>query len=447
MLVSAQIVFLNTVKSDPTRHSGPGDVGDLWISELDVSTDRETIDNIGISHVNATDDWVNWPNDGAGYINASWTVDIEGRRPEYYVIFSLVIYNTDDECKEVGNDSFSKSYDTEVPYDESGTLSVYVQFTEQQQQAKAQILVCYLSSIVKINDTAESENFTVWADDRSIVPVEFNIGEGEPPPFSIYTGKANEIFPSMWSWIPGWPIQLGSEENMLNTQTFFKAGTDGSQTSGSYDNPDWDLGDIDINLTKWSGDVNFTKGNESINWSKIPGSSWLKGRTFIDWKVWDSPPVWHLPMLIRYRLMYENTEPATTLFGPIDIWFWWGPDIGQVDDEITVKDLSNPPDDVVDINGRLWVRTIGVRFHVLLSGYTINIVNGTASGTVGEQVEYFWEEECAYQNDSYAVSVTNSTLGAITTIDADISNVLAANNEYIYTFAADNGDTRIEISC
>ena len=43
MLVSTQIVFLNTVKSWPSEHEGDADVGDLWITELNTSAELTNV--------------------------------------------------------------------------------------------------------------------------------------------------------------------------------------------------------------------------------------------------------------------------------------------------------------------------------------------------------------------------------------------------------------------
>ncbi|UCF49314.1 MAG: hypothetical protein JSU91_06080 [Thermoplasmatales archaeon] len=452
MLVTTQLVVLNIVRSsDPTAHAGDADVGDLWIDELDVSQELITMDYIGISHVNATDDWVFWT-DGTGNINASWDVDIAaGDHPEYYIVYTLEVFNIDDNCSEIGNDTFLKTYTSGFGYDESGTLSVAIEFTQQQQQAGSQTLVCILGAYVRINDTIEVVNFTFIAQDRCIVGVDFT-DPGDQPLFPIYREEANNNFPSMWSWIKGWAdnSRFTSEDDMLNTQTFIKTGMDCTHTDGTYGNPDWDLGNITVRLQKTRGKAWFSIDDVAVNWKKNEGSSWLQGRTYINWSINDPPPEGHSPVLFRYTLDYEphheDGESATTFWGPNNIWFDLQDTEGEVDDEISVKDLDS--DDEVSIAGDIWVVSKGLYFHRNLVGYTINIVSGTVTSSPGEQIEYFWEESCAYQNDSYAVSVTNSTSNGITTIDADISNVLTANNEeFVYTFAADRGDTRITVSC
>jgi hypothetical protein len=91
MLVSTQTIFTNNVWSNPTQHTGDADVGDLWISELNVAAAELNFEYIGIGHANASDDWVLWTN-GTGSINASWSVDIGDNHPEYIVQFALSVY-------------------------------------------------------------------------------------------------------------------------------------------------------------------------------------------------------------------------------------------------------------------------------------------------------------------------------------------------------------------
>ena len=95
MLVSTQTVFLNIVKSDPQLHPGEAFVGDLWVSELNVSSVLEEVAFVGVGHANATDDYVAWEH-GEGDIVANWTVQIDERsHPDYCVMFSLIAYNVD----------------------------------------------------------------------------------------------------------------------------------------------------------------------------------------------------------------------------------------------------------------------------------------------------------------------------------------------------------------
>lgn len=192
MLVTSQIVFLNTVRSDPTRHAGDADAGSLWISELDVSSDLATIDYIGIGHANATDDWVLWQY-GTGNITANWSVNIgAGNHPEYFVIFSLLVFNVDHNNTEIGNDTFSKTYTARNYYSESGNLSVAIEFTPQQMAVGSQTLVCYLNTHIQINYTVEAVNFSSMADDRSVIAVEFSSGNTTAI-FSIHDGSKREF--------------------------------------------------------------------------------------------------------------------------------------------------------------------------------------------------------------------------------------------------------------
>jgi hypothetical protein len=234
MLVTTQVVLLNTVRSsDPTAHEGDADVGSLWISELDTTSDLQNVPYVGIGHANATDDWAIWT-DGTGNINSSWDVDIGEIHPEYYVKFALSVYNVDDNNTEIGNDTFIKTYNTMTSYDESGTLTVALEFSQQQQQAGSQTLVCYLDAYIRINDTVEAKNFTSWADDRCVVAIDFS-DPGDQPLFPTYREEANENFPSMFSYINGWDLsaRFSDEDDMLNNQTFANIGYSSSSSSSN----------------------------------------------------------------------------------------------------------------------------------------------------------------------------------------------------------------------
>lgn len=117
MLVSSQIVFLNTVKSDPTCHYGDAEAGTLWITELNVSSAVNDFDYLGVAHVSAKDDWVCW-DDGSGNVTADWEVVIGNNHPEYYVEHSIAVYNVDNDCAGLGTDTFKATYNADTSYGE-----------------------------------------------------------------------------------------------------------------------------------------------------------------------------------------------------------------------------------------------------------------------------------------------------------------------------------------
>ncbi len=456
MLVSSQIVFFNTVKSDPTPHTGDADVGILWISELDVSSHLQTIDNIGIGHVNATDDWVIWE-DGTGNINASWSVDIGNRHPEYFVKFGLTVYNVDDENKNIGNDMFIKTYNTNTGYDESGTLTAALEFTQQQMAAGSQTLVCYLDAEIILNETVEAVNFTSWSQDRCVVAVDF-VDPQDVPPFSKYRDKANDKFPSMYTYINGWnePGLFDDEDDMLNNQTFFKVGS-ATLASTSDSSGLWDLGDAKI----------WRDNDLQAHLDFIPKPPYthtidpVEGVLTCDVKVdftidmyKGKPP---RAVLMAYRLWKEDGQFASDW--AIRPWCIYLEDpTGDFRTTITADtsdDIYPYPDGdgKVEIWGRFYVALFkGGAMDFMktqFDPYYIIIGDGQGESVEIEHEYCRWECSCAYHNESYIIPVDSSTISGVTMVEADITDILQSQStgECVYTFAGDRGDTRIRLTC
>ena len=449
MLVSTQIVFLNTVKSDPTRHTGDADVGDLWISELDVSSDLATIDYVGISHVNATEDWVYWQS-GSGNINASYSVDIERNHPEYYVIFTFEVINVDDNCNAIGNDTFSKTYNANTDYDESGTLSVALSFTQQQQQAGFQALVCILGAYVQINNTVEAVNFSCIAQDRCVVAVDFD-DPPRLPPFSKYRDDANDDFPSMWSWIDGWNEggKFSDEDDMLNNQPYFVV------TNGTLPQPDgndkWHIGNLTLEegyfgLLKLD-ECSFTVIGNTTNWS-LNANDTAVGVSYCNYTVEADGLI---KQNIRLRILLDASEEPN--YTPVAFGGErWKPSYGYGPHGIKAYTAASNGSDKdhdgnISIDGWIWAANLNI-FSVHLSDYdvfNIHIDSNANQTSGGSSSSYYWKYSCAYQNQtSDSLPVSSSNQSGITTVRPDISNVLSLTNGNVYSFAADRGDTRIE---
>ncbi len=455
MLVSTQIVFLTTVSStDPTAHEGDADVGDLWISELDVSQELTTMDYIGISHAEATDDWVYWT-DGNGNINASWDVDIAaGDHPEYYVVFCMAVFNADDDCKEIGNDSFSKSYTAGLSYDESGTLSVALEFSQQQQQAGSQTLVCYIGAFARINDTNEAVNFSCIANDRCVVGVDFS-DPGDQPLFPSYRSEANNEYPNHMAWIDGWDesSRFVDEDDMLNTQTGFSVGTGSTSQQQQYDHM-WYM-------------ANFTARLPSNDWWYLIRKDFETEQIIRDWSLHTDNNVhgvvnfnftidnaWDIPGFVWFFIKLKATEPT-----PSEvlrrIWSTWNYDDapngqGNIYKDIKAHNDTRGNDDYINIDGKIWAGTIIPVIWKLkdYGNYRIHInasVNQTWPTSADDS---YWESSVAYYNlTTSSFSVSSSTQSGVTTVSVDISDVLDASNECICSFAADRGDMRVDFTC
>ncbi|UCD14538.1 MAG: hypothetical protein JSW60_03720 [Thermoplasmatales archaeon] len=441
MLVSTQVVFLNIVRSsDPTAHVGDAEIGDLWISELDVSSVLTTIDFIGIGHANAADDWVIWE-DGIGNINASWEVDIEAIHPEYYVLLGIVIYNVDENCIEMGNDSFSKTYGAGNSYNESGTLTVALEFTQEQMQQGSQTLVCYMSACVMINDTSEAKNFTSWAHDRCIIAVDFSDPAGQPL-FPSYRAEANQNFPHIWSYLDGWEEsgRFASEDDMLENQTFFTDG--GNINSPSYS---WKIGEFHIHCYLGGTVQGYFAEMNHIRHMKYDKDDTLDVESYATITYYDHGAIF--PATIsRYYLTHEGVGSTWSRTYVTDRAFAPADEVG-VDFEIDKEDDIGSNNKIY-LWGDAWAfRPIGVIWEHL-DGYQIKIDEGTdPSHTIDVLNGYYWEESCAYFDYNQALGVSSITEASITTVTVDISNVLGSDDQFFYTFAGNVGDERIQVTC
>jgi hypothetical protein len=310
MLVSTQTIFTNNVWSNPTQHTGDADVGDLWISELNVAAAELNFEYIGIGHANASDDWVLWTN-GTGSINASWSVDIGDNHPEYIVQFALSVYLANESIDYIGNDTYGKIYSENTAYDEQGILKFALAFTQQQMQECSQTLVCFLGISVTLNNTQDAVNFSSVADDRCVVAVDFDPPQDQPS-FSMYKEGANANCPGMWSWLDGWDGsgRFEDEDDMLNNQTYFLVG---KQSSTQGDPEGWNLGQLRIYINYYS-----YPDECRISWPVFfaqdktypmkPNNHELKDKTYIDYVSHQYYEGQWPTVFYRYLLFCEGTH-------------------------------------------------------------------------------------------------------------------------------------------
>lgn len=461
MLVSTQIVFLNTVKSEPTAHPGDAEVGNLWIDELDVSAAENHFDKIGIAHVNATDDWVSWTA-GTGNITANWSIEVESENhPEYFVIFSLGVYNIDNENDEVGNDTVTMTIDANSPCDDSGILKITTKFSEEMKRKGENTLLCYLGAIVKLNDTEEAVDFSSGAEDRSVIGVSFNGSTDHP--FSRFTKEANDESPSMWSWIEGWDEggKFEDEDDMLNTQTYFNVGHCPSPGSQQNNNSDWDLGNVtaQYRANGWQIIKYFDKDNLTIDWEYNTSGTLniAEGYSYMNYSIRPTGN-WNPPVFMRYLLKTVVDNVRATPRPAHYRWSSGDPNDGWFGATVKVDEHSEDQEGNIPIKGRLWVTNLlppskhgdwswGPYW---LSGYKIIIVEEANNSGNNGASGYYWEGACAYQNLSFSVDVDSIKAFGITTVYANIIEVLQvaeSSGEFIYSFGGDSDDVRIEFTC
>ena len=458
MLVSTQIVFLNTVKSDPTIHTGDANAGLLWISELFVEPAVSSFDFVGIGHVDARDDWVLWE-DGTGNITAEWTIITDGNHPEYFITFDMAVCNVDDDNNEIGNDSVTRTIIANQSSILGGTLKVELQFTPQQMQELSQTLVCYISTYVQIIGTTEAVNFSSRADDRSVIVVAFQNPMG--PNFGIYVDEANDNYPSMWSWLPGWEEYYETEDEMLNMQTYFQAGADDfqSQTNG---NDCWHLGTIYLRLSS-GGKLRIDPNHPFVfypdelikYWEPYnPQGDKVKGPTQMNYAISNSGDAtkrtW---ILMYYRIWHDNWYDDWSMNGAFRYWDKGDDPTNHFGKSIDAQD-SRSPYGVIYIGGPVWIIGYGkacpIYTSLRLYSFRVYIVE-KGDNSVGEEqsLSINWEEGCAYTNESYNIGTSSDTDGGITTVEANIYEILQSEseNERIYAFAGDNGDVKVEFAC
>jgi len=437
LMLMTTIATIITI-ADPSMHTGDAWVGELWITELDVSGELNNVDNIGVGHVTADDDWVLWTG-GEGNIKANWTVDIDATsHPEYCIMFSLVAINVDDDNTEMDNHTIMKTYVEDRTYDESGSLTLSIAFSQEFMNSNDEAtLVCYLNTYVRINDTNEATNFSICSMDRCVVGVSFDSECGEEP-FSRFTTEANTDFPNIWSWLYGWNEnnRFTNEADMLETHTFVKVG---KSTSSGGSGWNWDLGNLDVDVYMLGRTVfDFThQGLELITeWDQ---NEEIDVNSYIDYDITDHnaffDDVW-----IRYRLTLESARS----FGTKPKQYDGSGTIGRSFTVVKSDDLLS--NDYIYVTGKVWaLRAYNPKYYTLSRGIDITGDEGTSSSLV-EEDNCYWEDSVAYYNESYNVDASNSTSLGITTVDIDISDVLQYSEECVHIYAGDVGDERVVLS-
>ncbi len=444
MLVSTQTVFLNIVKSDPQIHQGEAFVGDLWVSELNVSSVAEEVAFVGIGHANASDDYVAWET-GEGDIVANWTVQIEERsHPDYCVIFSLSVGNVDDNNSEMDTAYCVEDYEADTGYNDSGYLRLHVEFDKDFLKMNTEAtLVCYLNAVVKINNTEEAVNFTTWGQDRCIIGVVFDSGSSFEP-YSHFREEGNDNFPNIWSWLPGWneSSRFDDEQDMLENQTFFYVSGNEQSEEG-----DWHLGDLYITMEQGRYSTIYDKvdAQHHIQFDSS-GQQTVKPYIHISYDYLDGPSL----SVNQFRLFKEGIHQPWSFSSNIDRYFT-GKTSGEIESNFRVYNDDDVawPYGSISVWGYLWsLNAFGLPQLYAIYDYSVVIDSGTGPTQSSSPIAgYYWINSCGYFNTTYNLDVDSTTNFGITTVDCDISDVLLSDEQYIYTYAADVGDTQIDLTC
>jgi hypothetical protein len=452
MLVSTQLVVMQNVKA-LSPHTGDAYVGTFWVSEMDVSAYVRGIENIGIAHAEAKDDWVYWTG-GSGDIKANWSITLDNHHPKLFIAFDLTVYDTTLNNVVVGYKYCYVSVNANTSLNSNGQLTV--QFNTAGQVFNNKTLACYLSAGVHINNTNSLKNFTSMAYDLSVLGLDHaSIGRS----FKYYQDYQNTKLSRPYSWVDGWEKRYSDADDMLNNQTFFKVGQDQFYTQGSSTNPAWVWGELIYTFDVVHSTIKFNVANRTIQWAPDTDGK-LCGMAYCMYWYNGSTP-WFWPVEMRWRFYYENYETAS-IFPAQKLWIPLGYTHARFGHYIRTRDMDNPPDHEVKITdgplGHKWqpayliACTMGSVLNVSLASLDLTIYDsaiGNAQSTPGSGVASHWEAKCSYQNESRSVSVSNSTQGGVTTVYADIHSFLenAGAGETISTFKADRGETRVVYTC
>ena len=465
MLLTAQTILLTpTVNSEVVDqpHYGDASAGSFWMTELDTTNTLNDVPCVGIAHAAATDDWVIW-DDLKGDITADYIIDIDyPDHPGYEVIFFLSVYNVDDENNEIGSDIFQKTYNEGNTYSEMGTLSISLSFKKKIKKLGSITLVINLGAMVRILETNEAVNYTSFAQDRSIVAVQFKL-EPKIPPFSVFVDEANEKFPPMFSWMSGWEDVFSSEEEMFAQTTFFSVGYNVYEPIN--ENTDWKIQDFDFEFD-YGGDhfdltVTLNWPGKSISWG-YDEDGWIKGLTYIPYEVnYPNHHPLNLGLWSRYNLFAKvgpnPLDIQLCAFTPLYHLTYWNmyPDNFDGSFEAGLKIHKNAANNYneIPIFGYCWAFNIFTLDGWLFGGYNINVLDGNNNYQLPAEEEFFWLAQSVYsenQNiefitDLIQVDETNSP----SIVAVDITNLLQSNNtgEITYTFAGDRGQTRVIFDC
>jgi hypothetical protein len=326
------------------------------------------------------------------------------------------------------------NYDADTEYNDSGRLRLRIQFDQDFLKNNTEAtLVCYLNVAVKINNTQEAVNFTTWGQDRCIVGVVFD-PDSSFEPYSRFRTDANSNFPNIWSWLPGWneSNRFDDEADMLESQTFFYVSGNEQSVEG-----DWHLGEFDITMTPSYYYASFIQGEISHDIQFEDGVQNVNPFITLDYSYSGGPPI----SLNRIYLVHEGDSEIFS-------------DQAQYDDDSMGMSITLHDYDDTNSNDRIWFAGlawswgfIGHTRATLLGSVIINDGEGSLQSSGSPVVGYYWMNSCGYFNTTYSLDVDSATNFGITTVDCDISDVLLHDEQYVYTYAADVGDTQIQITC
>lgn len=445
MLVSTEIFFVETTKSDPTAHDGNAYVGGFWLEDVDITgIDEGPYDQNCHPHVIAQDDWIFYSNNSN--IVANWSIDIGAYHCFFNITFILEVRQVYPSAKYGGsinifNDHYAMNCSANTSYNISGNLSVSLQNYELEDNNLT--LVALLTAFTRSQYFNNGKNLTLMAEDRSIIAVEDPFGSESP--FSYYVNFANYWLPPPWHVVPG-SINNGYWQN---NETLFLVGGGGFcpvGSGGGEPNPMWTLANVNFKCTP-DFKVNitgFSEGETEKTWEAEYGLGVVSGPARVTFTAVRT--VWPIrrPALLGFWLVADEGYdgfafglgfyPAYLVPVEYNSYIWgfaegWFP-------EDTNDSYSIP------MNGNVYVGGD----HRNLTDYTLN-VNIVEEEQSAYSSGWGWISNVAYfVNNSYDVGVSSVTMKECTIAKANIKDFFEnmADHGLLYTYSADSGTKNVQ---
>ncbi len=488
LLIGATIPALLT--TTPTKgypaspHYGNAYVGEFWLEEMNITLDTENSSGYDIAkmvkgHVRAQNDWIVY--DANNSIVANYSIQIGDEHPKFNLVLCIEVYRIDALSSENGSTGTNFSLagvewqsiecQENTSYDIQGNISFplnRLNFT-----GGNLTLVCSLKAVVYMKvriGLNPPKNLTYMAEDRSVVAVEEN--ENVAGNFSWYVEQASTYLPSPWRYTVDSSDQTVEIQNKwIDEQTVcivgFPLNGTGETVSQSNDatNEVWNLGNVRV-IHFWTYVKHmdpFHQNEATKTWVTKRSAGGVEGDAVVECTVEEyphiSPSPLPIPVILQWHL--RSTQGGGSglriFWPPLKDWSRPGPipytrSIGGRVGAFLPENFTGDSMDVT-FRGRVWAnlhtRSMG-RFTL-----TIIVENDTGNqsdsdGNTGPGYNWYWESAVAYcVKEPYSVTATSVIdENGITTVKIGIGDYLEnmGDNEIIYTYGADSGDYRVDVS-
>ena len=432
-------------------HTGDAYVGEFWVNELDASEASLGIKSVAEAHVKASFDWIVYDRDSK--VRANWTVNVGNSHPWFSISFYLEVYQVDTSNNslgyiKVGDDWYGLNCSANTSYSENGYLSVSL--SKLDLDSNNATLVCTLTAVSTTRKPVAGAvgsytNLSIMAEDRGVVGVEKDSQpEGD---FSYFINQAEEWLPCQWMCIPGYE-DTGAADDIFGNQTVLWVGIGMQVANDSNQNNTWMIAQMKVYQYSWfQADIIISNVQSSATWTIQKDEEKAIGDLFMPCHVEAHPnPLHRRPFFVRFVLRTTSGRffGSGTHFYPA-IKDTWTKIVSGKGAAYRIWGIDTP----IPLKGWFWAagKLKGPYSYTL----TLNETDDNSSNNSCPTPNVWsWEADVAYHISSLYNVVVTSTVDpqGFTVVTADIKDVIKnGEDEYIYTFAGDRGDNRINLRC